>query len=177
MTDDGLPSDPDGVAAKRREWNEGKTTRDRVYEVALQLYDAASAVEVAERADCSTDAARQHLEWFADVGIVASEGVRPVTYRRNESYFDWKRADELRRTHDDAELLDRLESLTEQEREFRARYDAAHPDDVDALDAADHAEVHEVWLDLNEWERVRREIRLVERARKERSAADPRANG
>lgn len=177
MADDGLPSDSDGVAAKRREWDEGKTTRDRVYEVAIQLYDAASATDVAERADCSTDAARQHLEWFADVGIVTREAGRPATYRRNESYFEWKRADELRRTHDDAELLDRLEDLTEQEREFRARYDAAHPDDVDALDAADHAEVHEVWLDLNEWERVRREIRLVERARKERGVAGARVNG
>lgn len=177
MTDDGLPSDPDGVTEKRRGWDEGKTTRDRVHDVAIQLYDAVSAADVADRADCSTDAARQHLEWFADVGIVTREAGRPVTYRRNESYFDWKRADELRRTHDDGELLERLEALTEQEREFRTRYDAAHPDDVDALDAADHAEVHEVWLDLNEWQRVRREIRLVERARKERGAAGARAKG
>lgn len=78
---------------------------------------------------------------------------------------------------DDADLLDRLEALTGQEREFRTRYDAAHPEDVDALDAADHAEVHEVWLDLDEWQQVRREIRLVERARKERGATKAPANG
>jgi hypothetical protein len=48
---------------------------------------------------------------------------------------------------------------------------------VDALDAADHPEVNEVWLDLNEWRQVRREIRLVERARKERTVAESRANG
>lgn len=178
MPDDGLPSDPDALDDKRRVWDEGKTTRDRVYEVAIQLYDAASAAEIADRADCSTDAARNHLEWFAEVGIVDRQPGRPTTYRRNESYFEWRRVQELRRTMSDRELLDRLEELTTEERGYRERYDAVHPDDVDALDAADHDEVHEVWEELNDWRTVRREIRLLERVRKEgASDVGARVNG
>lgn len=178
MTDDGLPDDPEATRQKRQEWDEGKTTRDRVYETAIQLYDSADAATVAERADCSTDAARQHLEWFADVGIVERHPGRPTTYRRNESYFDWKRVDELRREYDLADLADRLADLTEKERAYRERYDADHPADVDALDASDHDAVHEVWLDLNDWRTVRREMRLLERARQEMDAGTgARANG
>lgn len=161
----GIPADA-GTDTPPYEWDAGKTTRDRVYEVAIQLHDPATTSEVADRADCSTDAAREHLDWLADVGVVERDDDRPTTYRRNESYFQWRRVEELRREYTSDELLARLEALTGEERSYRERYDAAHPDDVNALDAADHDAVHEVWRDLSDWRTVRREIRLLERARR-----------
>ncbi len=154
-----------------RDWDPNKTTRDRVYEVAIQLYEPATTSEVADRADCSTDAARQHLDWLADVGIVARDTTRPTTYCRNESYFEWRRVEGLRREYTREELLDRLEDLTGDEQTYRGRYDAAHPEDVDALEVAEESastdlSVHEVWQDLSDWRAVRRELRLLERARR-----------
>lgn len=163
--DTGVPSEI-LTEAPPTEWDAGKTTRDRVYEVAIQLREPATTSDVAERADCSVDAARSHLDWLADVGVVTREEGHPTTYRRNESYFEWRRVEELRREHTPEELLARLEDLTAEERDFRERYDATHPDDVDALAAADHATVHEAWEDLTDWRTVRREIRLLERARR-----------
>lgn len=90
MTDAGLPDDPTTIAAERERWDEDQSVRDRVYETVIQLYEPATADEVAERARCSEGAAREHLEWFAERGIVTVVEGRPKRYRRNQTYFDWK---------------------------------------------------------------------------------------
>jgi len=172
VSDDGLPVDTDAVEDRRESWDENKTTRDRVYEVAIQLYDPASAAAVAERADCSADAARDHLEWFREVGILERIGDRPATYRRNESYFEWKRANELRERLDAEERGERIERLAAEDAEYRERYDADGPKDVDALEEAPHEQLHEIWGDLTEWRTVRRELRLLERVRRDETALD-----
>jgi hypothetical protein len=172
VTEDGLPADADAVERRREAWDEGKTTRDRVYEVAIQLSDPGSAATVAERARCSADAARDHLDWFAEVGIVGRTEGRPATYRRNEAYFAWKRANELRERLDEEDRRERLDALTMEDREYRDRFDADAPGEVDAFEAASHAELHRVWEELAEWRTVRRELRLLERARRDARARD-----
>jgi len=172
MNEDGLPADTDAVEDRRESWDENKTTRDRVYEVAIQLYDPTSVAAVGERADCSADAARNHLEWFHEVGILERIGDRPATYRRNESYFEWKRTNELRERFDAEERRERIERLAAADAEYRERYDADDPTDVDALEEMPHEELHEIWDDLNEWRTVRRELRLLERVRRDQTALD-----
>lgn len=164
----GRPNDRDAMKAERREWDEGKSTRDRVYETAIQLYEPTTVEEVARRSDCSEGAARDHLEWFANRGIVEVIDGRPKRYVRNQAYFDWKRADELRRHHTDAELQELLEELDAQERAFRDTYGVAHPNEVEATDVADYGDLHEVWEDMGDWKTIRRRMRLIERARKDR---------
>jgi hypothetical protein len=66
-------------------------------------------------------------------------------------------------------LRDRLADLTEREREFRDRYDADGPAEVDALEVADYDGIEDVWLDLSEWETVRRRIRRIETVRQNRA--------
>lgn len=140
---------------------------ERVYRVALQLYEPTRVAAVAERADCADDTARRHLERFAEIGVVERVGDDPATYRRNESYFEWRKRHRLERLSD-AELRDRLADLTQRERGFRDRYDADGPGEVDALEVADYDDVEDVWLDLSEWETVRRRIRRIEAVRRKR---------
>lgn len=168
MTDAGLPDDPTTIAAERERWDEDQSVRDRVYETVIQLYEPATADEVAERARCSEGAAREHLEWFAERGIVTVVEGRPKRYRRNQTYFDWKRANDLRREYSDAELQEQVEALTEAERAYREKYDVETPSEVDALEQAEYDAVDEVWEDVTDWKTVRRELRLLERARKDR---------
>jgi predicted transcriptional regulator len=141
---------------------------ERVYRVALQLYEPTRIAAVAERADCAPDTARRHLERLAEIGIVDRVADDPATYRRNESYFEWRKRYRLGGLSD-AELRDRLEDLTEREREFRDRYEADGPGAVDALDVADYEGIEDVWLDLSEWETVRRRIRRIEAVRRKRA--------
>lgn len=164
----GHPNDGTRTEGVRREGNAGKSTRDRVYETAIQLYEPTTAEDVARRSNCSTGAARNHLEWFVDRGIVDVFDGRPKRYVRNQAYFDWKRADELRRDHTDAEFQKMLEELDAQEREFRDRYGVEHPTEIDATAFADFGELHAVWEDIGDWKTIRRRVRLLERARKER---------
>ena len=59
---------------------------ERVYRVALQLYDPAGVSEIAKRASCAPDTARRHLKRLADIGVVERVSESPLTFARNESY-------------------------------------------------------------------------------------------
>lgn len=167
MTPHGPPDDPSSLAEEWDERRRGESTRDRVYAVALQLYDPARVREVAERADVSKETARDYLKWFAELGVLDQVSESPDAFERNEAYFEWRRVQRLQ-TRSEEELLDRLERLTRTEREFRERFEADAPRDVDAFDHAEYADLEAVWMDLREWRTVRRRIRELERARKRR---------
>lgn len=169
-SEDSPPTDSLDIAGDWEATREAKSARDRVYEVAIQLYDPERVATVAERADCAKETARDYLRWMADARIVLREGDNPETYRRNESYFEWKRVFELQKLPED-ELSTRLSTLTEREADLREQYDADDPKNVDALEHADYPDVEAVWDDLREWEAVREEIRFIERARQERSTS------
>lgn len=142
---------------------------ERVYRVALQLYDPTRVAAIAEQADCASDTARRHLQRLVDIGVLEQVADAPATYRRNESYFEWRKRSRLEQLSTN-QLQERLEALTARERDLRERYDADRPNDVDALDHADYDQLEEVWLDLSEWETVRRRIQRLEDVRQHRAA-------
>lgn len=141
---------------------------ERVYRVALQLYEPAGVSDIAERASCAPDTARRHLGRLADIGVISSASETPVTYERNESYFEWRRRNRLE-TLSSSELRDRLSDLTAREREFRDRFETDSPGDVDALEHGDFDHVEDVWSELSEWRTVRRRIRRLEAVRQQRA--------
>lgn len=141
---------------------------ERVYRVALQLYDPARVATIADRADCAPDTARRHLDRLAEIGVLENVSENPASYRRNESYFEWRKRNRLEQLTT-SQLRERLEELTARERDLQERYDAEHPGDVDALDHADYDRIEEVWMDLSEWETVRRRIRRLEDVRQQRT--------
>ncbi|WP_458190835.1 DUF7342 family protein [Haladaptatus sp. NG-WS-4] len=142
---------------------------ERVYRVALQLYEPARVAAIAERADCAPDTARRHLERLVDIGVLERVAENPATYRRNESYFEWRKRSRLEQLSP-SQLQERLDELTTREQTLRDRYDAKRPSDVDALDHADYNQIEEVWMDLSEWETVRRRIRRLDIVRQQRAA-------
>ncbi|PSP76197.1 transcriptional regulator [Halobacteriales archaeon QS_1_68_20] len=169
--DDGPPTDLTDLASEWEDVLAGQSTRDRVYGVAVQLYEPTRVRAVAERADVSKETARDYLRWFADVGMVDQVAESPDTFVRNESYFRWRRVQKLRELSPE-ERRERVEHLTEREREFRETYDADGPDAVDAVEHADYADVEAVWDDLDEWRTVRRRLRELDRARRDRDSGE-----
>lgn len=119
-------------------------------------------------ASCAPDTARRHLARLADIGVVERVSDTPVTYTRNESYVEWRRHDRLEELSA-SELRERLAGLTSRERGFRERFGSASPSEVDALDHADCDEVETVWLELSEWQTVRRRIERLETVRRRRT--------
>jgi hypothetical protein len=98
------------------------------------------------------------------MGIADRTDTRPATYRRNASYFRWKRIETLTREHSPSDLRERVEELIEQDRAFQEEYGVPEPDAVVGGETADHEVIHERWEDLAEWRTVRRDITVLERA-------------
>jgi sugar-specific transcriptional regulator TrmB len=125
-----------------------------------------TAEEFAERAACSETAARNALEQLAEMGIAERRDGRPARYRRNDSYFRWKRIESLAREHGPDELQDRLDDLIAEDAAFQNEYGVPGPDAVSTTDVPvdDHDAVHDRWEDLSEWRTVRRDITLFRQA-------------
>jgi predicted ArsR family transcriptional regulator len=169
-TDIDVPPDPRIV----EEWNEtlqSASTYDRIYRVALQLYEPTRVTEIKERADCSKNAARTHLKRLSDIGVLTQDTENPDTFSRNQSYFRWRRENRLEQLSEQ-ERHNRIDALSEQDQEFQEKYNAESPTDVDALDHAENTDVEAVWMELSEWETVRRRIRELDRVRQRRASQE-----
>ena len=142
---------------------------ERVYRVACQLYDPTGVSDIAERASCAPDTARRHLKRLADIGVVEAVSKSPLTYARNESYFEWRQRSRLE-TQSQTELHDQLTELTARETAFRERFDAESPTSVDAFEHADYDDIEDIWLELSEWHTVRERIQRLEAVRRDRDA-------
>lgn len=176
MSGDSFPptaADHDGDA--RRRWVENRTTFQRVYDVVTGTTAYASAGDLAERADCSDDGARAALSQLVEMGVAEKRGGRPAEYRRNESYFRWKRTEELAAEHATEELRSRLDDLLAEDESLQDRFGVPSPDAVTpAFDGTDHDEIHDRGAAIRRWRTVRRDIELLQQAihRTERSEGD-----
>ena len=154
----------DTSAADR--WQDERTTFQRVYDILVGAQSFLTVQEFADRAACSDTAARNALEQLTEMGVAEHRSGRPARYRRNDSYFEWKRIDSLAREHSPDELQERLDDLITEDNAFQDEYGVPDPDAVSTADlpAEDHDALQERWADLSEWRTVRRDIRLVRRA-------------
>jgi hypothetical protein len=177
-TDNSVPPDPQFV----EEWDEtlqSASTYDRIYRVALQLHEPTRITEIIERADCSKNAvarlhlagsqnacvlatARTHLKRLTNIGVLTQDTTNPDTFTRNQSYFRWRRENRLEQLSEQ-ERHTRINDLSRQERKFQEKYETESPADVEALDHAEDTDVEAVWMELSEWETVRRRIRDLDR--------------
>jgi predicted ArsR family transcriptional regulator len=156
-------------------WQDERTTFQRVYDTLVGSQSLLTAQEFADRAECSETAARDALEQLAEMGIAERRDGRPARYRRNESYFRWKRVESLAREHSPDELQEQLDDLIAEDEAFQDEYGVPDPAAVSTADLPvdDHGALHERWEDLSEWRTVRRDIRLLRRAvERTRSSAD-----
>jgi predicted transcriptional regulator len=156
-------------------WQDGRTTFQRVYDVLVGTQSFLTAQEFADRAECSETAARNALEQLAEMGVAERRDGRPARYRRNDSYFRWKRVESLAREHSPDELQERLDDLIATDEAFQEEYGVPDPAAVSTVDLPvdEHDALHERWEDLSEWRTVRRDIRLLRRAvERTRSSAD-----
>lgn len=147
-------------------WTEDRTTFQRVYDVVIGTRSFLTAQEFADRAHCSETAARNALEQLSEMGIAERKEGRPATYRRNDSYFRWKRIESLASEHSPEDLRDRVEDLIREDTKFQEEYGVPDPDAVSTTDISvdDHDALEDRWADLNQWRTVRRDITILRRA-------------
>lgn len=161
MSEWGPEPSEDALDAEREEWVESHDTRQRVKDVMIGIREPVPASEVAERAQCSPNAARKHLEEFVDLGVVQARtdgGTR--RYVRNDEYFRWRRANRLACTKSAEWLLDELKELEERDEAFREKFETSTPADVRLPDDADHADIHDRLEASREWATIREEMNV-----------------
>lgn len=137
-----------------------------MYDVISGTTDYEPASEIADAADCSADGARDALAQLVEMGVAERRNGRPATYRRNDSYFRWKRVEDLAANNSAGELRERVEDLAAEDESLRERFDAPDPDSVPpaTFEARDHDEIHDRWEALTRWRTVRRDLDLLQRA-------------
>lgn len=160
--DDTHPHDGEAQA----QWRAERTTFQRIYDVITGTTDYTTATVLSKRADCSADGARDALSQLVEMGIAEQRGIRPAEYRRNESYFRWKRVETLAREYSVAELREQIDTLIEEDQAFQDRFDAPDPDVISPalFEDIDHETIHERWEELTRWRSVRRDLELLQQA-------------
>lgn len=152
---------------------EDVSAEERLYAVVLQTREPMSVSELAERASCDRSTARKYLDWFTELSIVTKYGSQqPVTYERNEAYFEWRRINELAQQYSLNELGERVGTIRNRIQTYQETYDATTPGMVDSVSVADDDTIDEVWADLTDWVTKREELRRHDRARQLRADTD-----
>jgi len=148
------------------QWQDDRTTFQRVYDVLVGSQTFLTAQEFADHASCYETGARKALEQLVEMGIAERQEGRPANYRRNESYLQWRRIESLAREYSPDELRTRVEELIEEDEALQEKYGVPEPDAVSTDDIAvdDHETLHEYREDSSEWRTVRRDTRILRRA-------------
>ncbi len=144
----------------------GDRTRDDFFDAVLGLDGPTTAGDVAALAGRGVDAAREYLEWFERMGIVTQVTESPATYKRNQSYLNWRRVQRLRENHTSEELLGYLQTELKRTEEFEDEFGVTTPGEISIAEyaaATDHS-IEEVWERLSSWKTARRRVTLLERA-------------
>jgi hypothetical protein len=142
--------------------------RERLLDVVVGLRTPTKVSTIAEYADCDTETARDYLEWFDEMGMVHRHDGRPVRYERNDAYFEWRRIDRIREEYSEQDIVDALSDTLEQIEDFRAQFDATHPDEVSLVDATQEQNLstEAAWEALSEWETLEQRAALLDEARR-----------
>jgi predicted ArsR family transcriptional regulator len=146
----------------------GGSIRERLLDVVIGLRTPTKVSTIAERADCDTETARDYLEWFDEMGMVQRHDGRPVRYERNDAYFQWRRIDRIREEYSEQEIIDALDDTLKQIEDYRAQFDATHPDEVSIIDATQEQNLstEAAWEALSEWETLEQRAALLDEARR-----------
>jgi len=94
---------------------------------------------------------------------------RPVRYERNDAYLQWRRIDQIREEYSRQEIVDALADTLEQIEDYRAQFDAEHPDEVSLVDVTreQNMSTEAAWEALSEWETLERRAALLDAARRD----------
>ena len=160
------PTSTETVVEKARQrWQERTDTFARVYYAILGVSEFTHYPEIAERANCSDNSAKKHLERLADMGVACrSPAPKLARYRRNDAYLQWYEANEIAGELAEDEIIERVRQLESRKEEYKKRFDANDPSTVPISSREDHEETHERLEEIGKWTGLQRDIRLYELA-------------
>jgi sugar-specific transcriptional regulator TrmB len=145
----------------------GGPIRERLLDVITGLRTPTKVSDIAERADCDTETARDYLKWFDEMGMVRRHAGRPVRYERNDAYLQWRRINRIREELSEQEIVEALTEAIEQIERYRTEFDARAPEEVSLVEASKDRPTEAAWEALTEWETLERRAALLDAARRD----------
>lgn len=148
----------------------------RIYGTILQTRKPTAASAIADTVDCDPKTARKYLDWFVELEIVTKYEGHPTTYERNDSYFEWRRINQLASEYSLDELQQRITELSDRIEHYERKYEIATPEEVDALGFVEEsdANIDDVYSDLGDWTTARQERHYYDRARQQLASSNKR---
>jgi len=159
----------DNPPAFENPFDSAVSAEERVYNTAIQTHEPTTVRGIAERADCDPKTARKYAEWFAKLGIMTKHDGETPTYERNDGYFEWRRVHELATTQTASELQSNVQALTDRIATYAERYDAEHPEAVDALSPPGDISTETAFVELTDWQTALFELQRHEQARRQQA--------
>lgn len=146
----------------KAEWKAETSPFERVYEVIEQTHDGQSAAEIADRAIVSEPTARRHCKTLVNTSFAeAEQDGRTTLYKRDSERALIARIRELRTETDRSELLEGIERMKTEIRDFEERYDVISPEELAReLDPDDT----EGWDALTDWRTTRQNLAIAQAA-------------
>jgi DNA-binding transcriptional ArsR family regulator len=144
------------------QWTTETTPFERVYEVLETTHEGESAATIAERALVSEPTARRHCKALVNTGFATTEqDGRTTLYKRDEDRILLTRIRDLRERADREELMDGIERMKAEVREFETTYDVVSPEEL-ARNLS--GEDTEDWEDVTAWKTIRRNLAVAQAA-------------
>ena len=172
MPDDTQPGDAesrteDGPTGVDR-WKQETKGIERVIDVILTVEEPQTAGWIAEEAHVSEQTAREHLQMFADLGVISATTVSGVTkYEPDPAWIRFQELAQLTERYDRDELLDQVEQLKARIESAKSQFGVGSPDELRAKAADDDTSVEEIKeyrTAASEWESAIYDLQIRQRA-------------
>lgn len=174
LSEDLIPPEATGVdddvevPPEVEQWVDETKGVERIVSVAISTSKPKTAQWIADQAVVSEQTARDHLETFADIGVIASFTSSGVTkYHADEAFIHYQEVQSCVEQYTKDELTDMLADLRSVIEDIQQSYEVDTPDDLRVKSAEDDIDVEtvrEYKKKASEWETVSDQIKVVEDA-------------
>ena len=121
-------SDPieEAIETIQGRWTDRTDAFARVFNTILEWTEYRHYSTVAEKANCSENTAKKHLDRLVDMGIVdRNDRVKLATYRRSRPYLEWWLAQDIAAGYSREEIIEQIEVLEEYQKGLEDQFDEA----------------------------------------------------
>lgn len=149
-------------------WKQETKGIERVIDVMLTVEEPQTAGWIAGEAHVSEQTAREHLQLFADLGVLTATTVSGVTkFHPHPAWLRFQELSQLTEQYDRDELLDQVKDLKEWIESTESRFGVDSPDELRAKAADDDTtvdEVKEFRTAASEWESAIHDLQIRQQA-------------
>ena len=140
--------------------SEYEDTFAKVCQGALELDEYTHYTDIADKVNCSENAAKKYLKRLKTLGVVEGGSSYYLAYRRNRSYLEWIWANYLAESLSEETLGERVDYLEKRDKDYQKQFDRASPAGIPLI-ANENPSSRNI-RGGREWRHIRRQLQIHE---------------